>query len=323
MREPAIRLRTARKLAGFKSARAAALAFAWPESLYAAHESGSRRPSSKQMARYLEAFAVDPNELLRAERYGIRPSVDSQAKRDEKQQRARRLTLARILAGFTTAKLAANMYDFNEQNYYAHESGRHGVSEQLAPVYALAFGVSAHWLQNGDGPSGLPTDPSVEAMVDAFVQSNGDYIPEQLTQFVSTTRRASPAAVARLRARERPSTALPMATTTAGGALEIVREGVGEGRSKVWGFPAGFLTNTWGLSPASLRVLTLSPDSSSATTSADDRILIDLADVSFVEGAEFVVRSRDGSLKIVTSPPTGPAEIETLGRVVARISRVP
>jgi hypothetical protein len=278
------------------------------------------------MARYLEAFAVDPDALYYAERHGVPSSLREETRTYERRRRARRLTLARMMAGFTTAKLAANTYDFNEQNYYSHESGRHGFSDDLSDVYGLAFGVSPRWLQLGEGPSGLAAGPDAEALaasIDVFVASYDDRIPDELMRFVSTARRALPAAVAELLSNKRSASALPKATTTAGGALEIVREGIGEGKSNVWGFPTGFLSTVWGLSPANLRVVALSSVPPSAVAGVDDRVLIDVDDLSFVDGAEMAVRSGDGTIRTLASPSTGSTEIETLGRVVARISGVP
>ncbi len=326
MRRRPSTLKAARKFAGFRSARAAALAFSWPESAYAAHEAGTRRPSAEQMARYLEAFAIDPAKLWDAERYGILPSLGAGNKADEKRRRARRLTLARNLAGFATAKLAADTYKFNEQNYYAHESGRHGISDQLAAAYALAFGVSPRWLLYGDAPSGLTTTSNADtlaSLVNAFVKSEDAQISEKLMQFASAVRRARPEIVAELRERKRQSTTLPKATSTAGDALEIVREGVGEGKTNAWGFPPGFLSQVWRLPPANLRIVAPSPDPANGAVSLGDRVLIDVEDVSWVDGAEMAVRREDGTI-VLRNSPSGEmsGSVELLGRVVARISRV-
>lgn len=320
--ETAILLKAARQLAGFKSARAAALAFSWPESLYAAHEGGSRRPSQEQMNRYLNAFAVDPAQLRRATRHGA-SGIHQTGAVDEKRRRARRLTLARNLAGFATAKAAANTYGLNEQNYYSHESGRHGISDQLAAVYGLAFGVSPRWLQTGEGPSGLTNEDTevLASAIDAFVESEDAPIPENLIQFASAARRASPEAVDELRSKKRSFTTLPKATTIAGDALEIVREGIDEGRSNAWGFPAGFLSRVWGLSPSNLRVVALSAPPN-GTVNLGDRVLIDADDLSFVDGAEMALRGEGGTIISSTSMPASDAGFEVLGRVVARISRV-
>src|SRR6266576_4459 len=64
MDESNTRLREARKKAGFKSARAAALRFRWVPSTYASHENG-QTPVPKEDAReYARAFKVDRAWLL-------------------------------------------------------------------------------------------------------------------------------------------------------------------------------------------------------------------------------------------------------------------
>lgn len=320
-------LKIARQLAGFKSARAAALAYSWPESLYAAHEAGTRRPSGEQVERYMEAFAVDPARLEEAERNGMPAMVGAVAKAQEKRHRSRRLVLGRQLAGFATAKVAANTYDFNEQNYYAHESGRHGISDQLAAVYGLAFGVSPRWLLHGDGPSGITTPSGAEiptALVEAFVASSDAPVADDLMRFASAGRRAAAEAVAALRAKKRRATSLPTATSVDGDALEIVREGLDGGKSNAWGFPSGFLSRVWGVASANLCVLALAQDHAPGSAGHGDRILIDADDVSPVTGSVMAVRRGDGAVHLWTCPAGGadPGGSDLLGRVLARISRV-
>jgi hypothetical protein len=317
-------LKIARQLAGFKSARAAALAYSWPESAYAAHEAGTRWPSAEQMARYMETFAVDPARLRQAESFGVPPAV---AKTQEKRRRARRLVLARQLAGFATAKLAANTYDFNEQNYYAHESGRHGISDQLAAVYGLAFAVSPRWLLHGDGPSGITTQSGAEmpsALVEAFVASSDAQVADDLMRFASAGRRAAPEAVMALRAKKRRATSLPTATSVDGDALEVVREGVDGNKTNAWGFPSGFLSRVWGIASANLCVLALADGHEAGAAGLGDRILIDADDVAPVTGSVMAVRRGDGAVHLWTCPAgdADPGGSDLLGRVLARISRV-
>lgn len=57
--EISYRLEEARKAAGFKSAREAALRNGFPESTYSAHEHGYRNPKKDQVRNYAEAFRVD------------------------------------------------------------------------------------------------------------------------------------------------------------------------------------------------------------------------------------------------------------------------
>src|SRR5579871_871866 len=154
-------LRTERERAGFKSARAAALTFAWPASAYAAHEAGTRRPSPEQLNRYPEAFAnrIDHN-LPRGRRGAeLKQSQLRSLQWVEREAVARRLVLARRLAAFDTALAAAEHFGWRPGTYYAHEKGRHGLPEPTARQYASAFGVSADWFTKGESPSGLaPSD---------------------------------------------------------------------------------------------------------------------------------------------------------------------
>jgi hypothetical protein len=321
MREASHRLKTARKLAGFRSARAAALAFSWPESAYAAHEAGTRRPSDQLMARYLATFAIDPAQLEKAIRQG--PALEFY-RRSEKYRRARRLTLARNLAGFTTAKLASNTYNFKEQSYYAHESGRHGISEQLANLYSLAFGVSACWLFDGVGPSGLTTSAESELLsplIDDFMNSYASEIPANLRRFVCKDRRAPPEAIAAYRAKKAKASTLPKATSIAGDVVEVVREGVDKGKTSAWGFPYGFLSHVWEVSSNNLRIVALSAEPGSVNLG--DRVLIDADNASVVVGTLVAVRRGDRIVTLRASVDQDSLqEGEVLGRVVARISRV-
>jgi hypothetical protein len=61
---PADRLRAARKLAGFKSASAAARQFGWGDAAYRHHENGTREIGVAQAIEYGKAFKVTPSWLL-------------------------------------------------------------------------------------------------------------------------------------------------------------------------------------------------------------------------------------------------------------------
>jgi phage repressor protein C with HTH and peptisase S24 domain len=68
MSEASERLRQARKDAGFRSARAAALKFGWKPSTYASHENGQTPEIPHEAARdYARAFKVSPGWLLTGE----------------------------------------------------------------------------------------------------------------------------------------------------------------------------------------------------------------------------------------------------------------
>lgn len=74
MGETGERLKSARKNAGFKSARAAALRFKWNPSTYASHENGQTDPVPNDAAfEYAKAFKVSPLWIL----HGVGPRRDS------------------------------------------------------------------------------------------------------------------------------------------------------------------------------------------------------------------------------------------------------
>lgn len=74
----------------------------------------------------------------------------------EREERAKRLVLARKNAGFTGPKPLIERFGWNANNYKAHESGRNGFGIADAKKYANAFKVNLNWLQFGTGD---PLDP--------------------------------------------------------------------------------------------------------------------------------------------------------------------
>lgn len=69
MNEPCNRLMKARRVAGFRSARAAATALAAKPATYAAHENGSRTFSVADAIRYAEFYNVSPGWILTGEHF--------------------------------------------------------------------------------------------------------------------------------------------------------------------------------------------------------------------------------------------------------------
>lgn len=67
---------------------------------------------------------------------------------------AERLRIARLRAGFETAKEAAEAMGFAVSTYLAHENGSRGYPAKKAEVYARKFKVREQWLLYGvgDGP---------------------------------------------------------------------------------------------------------------------------------------------------------------------------
>lgn len=71
---------------------------------------------------------------------------------------AERLRIARLRAGFTTAKEAAEAMHFPVSTYLAHENGSRGYPAKKAAIYARKFKVPEVWLLYGTGP-GPGTEP--------------------------------------------------------------------------------------------------------------------------------------------------------------------
>ncbi|MDC7743425.1 MULTISPECIES: S24 family peptidase [Rhizobium] len=78
----------------------------------------------------------------------------------EREERAKRLVMARKNAGFAGPKAIVDRLGWNANVYKAHESGRNGFGIADAKKYARAFKVNLNWLQFGTGnaldPDELP-----------------------------------------------------------------------------------------------------------------------------------------------------------------------
>ena len=78
---------------------------------------------------------------------------------------AERLRIARIRAGFETAKEAAEAMGFPVSTYLAHENGSRGYPASKAFTYARKFKVREQWLLYGVGPAPGETDaPKAEVV---------------------------------------------------------------------------------------------------------------------------------------------------------------
>ena len=64
---------------------------------------------------------------------------------------ANRLRIARLRAGFQTAKEAAEALGFPVSTYLAHENGSRGYPAKKAEIYARRFKVREQWLLYGTG----------------------------------------------------------------------------------------------------------------------------------------------------------------------------
>ena len=78
---------------------------------------------------------------------------------------AARLRIARMRAGYSTAKDAAEALGLPVSTYIAHENGSRGYPAKRAEVYARKFKVREQWLLYGVGPAPGETDaPKAEVI---------------------------------------------------------------------------------------------------------------------------------------------------------------
>lgn len=74
---------------------------------------------------------------------------------------AERLRIARLRAGYETAKDAADALGFPVSTYLGHENGSRGISAKRAEIYAKKYKVREQWLLYGVGP-GPGSEPTGE-----------------------------------------------------------------------------------------------------------------------------------------------------------------
>lgn len=79
----------------------------------------------------------------------------------EREERAKRLVMARKNAGFAGPKAIVDRFGWNPNVYKAHESGRNGFGIADAKKYAKAFKVNLNWLQFGIGDALDPEERPV------------------------------------------------------------------------------------------------------------------------------------------------------------------
>lgn len=78
---------------------------------------------------------------------------------------SKRLQTARLRAGFTTAKEAAEAMGVPVPTYLSHENGSRGISAKRAAQYARRFKVAEQWLLYGVGKAPGTEDTSASAEV--------------------------------------------------------------------------------------------------------------------------------------------------------------
>lgn len=288
---PAIanRLHAARRAAGFKSARAAALAHGWAEATYRAHETATGFIGDEMLRAYATAFNVDPEWLardvgngvqvdpVREARFRARIQNEGDAAGKAAKEAGKRLRLARRMAGYGSVAAAAEALDLNRSTLSAHEVGQNQIAPDVARLYAAGFACSADWLLTGQRPSGLPA--AAEADLDGLLALH-DLRESRMKETFAALRQGSevpppskPAPYPRPRGskREPQQDTVPEVT-----AIELYRSTRAKGApyigsNRQYAFPPHFLDEIMNCSAETAVILAIGPDPNGRSA----RILID------------------------------------------------
>lgn len=83
---------------------------------------------------------------------------------------AARLRIARLRAGYTTGKDAAEALGFPVSTYLSHENGSRGISAKRAVTYARKYKVREQWLLYGVGPGPGSEQGGVSAEIVSIIE---------------------------------------------------------------------------------------------------------------------------------------------------------
>lgn len=335
------RLQAARKQAGFKSGRAAALHFGWSAATYCAHETATRYLHDETAKIYAAAFKVNAQWLLRA--IGDGPAVDpiraaqfrnkikrkaEQAKNDPSASSCRRLRLARRLAGFRSTTDAAGATGLIRTTLSAHETGQNSLSDKMARLYAEAFRVSPEWLTTGGLPSGYP--PEIERQLPSIIDTYGEPDKAALTNLSHLLPALGPTheirkVVPPLRSAAQKALKSDMVPEIAGRHLfrGLVSGSLADApQEHMWSFPHRYVAEVLGGSlPATIVV---APGLEVEGMNHADRIIVDTSARTAVAGEIFVLVDRYGHFDLI-KPQAGQLlapqnSLKVLGKKIGRVT---
>jgi hypothetical protein len=360
--EKAARLFAARQAAGFDTARKAAQRFGWKETRYRAHESAARDIADADTLKYCFAFGISQKWLDTGEYDSGSPNpMHERALEDHWKERARRLyaiwrredpkgvpenssarrlRIARRLAGYGSVTKAARALGFVHSSLSTVERGVHALTERSAQTYAAAFGCELDWLLEGKLPSGYP--PHVEKLLPSLLHDYSlpeseaaerlplDFISKQKPGFsASRPRRSQPASDP-----NSPYERVPQYDVLAlSRSFESLPDLSRESPTLHWPVPAGYLRTIFDADPKHTIVVPAPPDLEGFVPG--DRLFVDTslrlssADIYVTlerKGPRLVVYDgrRFDQRRLLEHPPRN---VAILGRLVAvfghaRLSRV-
>lgn len=320
--EIAARLRKARVIAGFHSARNAALQQGWPPGTYLGHETGTRRIAAEALARYASAFEAPlewlqtgeaprtrrhalfarvgymPIEMLMAEFLnGEREAVPE----DSAKATARRLTLARIVAGFATASAAVAHFGIRRTTYLSYEGARARISTPMSSIYGQALGVDGAWLRAGLGSSGSPTLDGLSEEEIAETLSSG-----QAPRVAEASTLGDPNTISSLDALEAARLGTRSQDPKCAIRLPEWKDGPAAPRLTDWTIPVDAVAHVPERRRDGLVVVTISSIIGVPTrVQSGDRVVVDLGSDDgppvCVEGAKFIIAADRPRAKVIGS----------------------
>lgn len=316
------RLHAARKAAGFKSSREAAVRFGWHPGTYRAHEIAARYFDADTGHIYADAFGVARSWLMygrgrgplidpvRAARFEIRKSAATQPSQDA----AGRLRVARRLAGYRSVMDASTKIGVKRSTLSAHENGQNDLSREAALHYGKVFGVDPEWLLSGRMPSGLPV--AAEAALTTLLSLHDEPESRALPHFQGLQREV-PASPQWLE----PATSAPPSKLGPRGdrvseytSLALFRKlsgtKQGSAASGEWSFPEDYLVETLGCQRATAVVLIVPPrwrdlPADRLQIHPGSRLVLDTGSTNLLPGAYYVALRPAGELRVLREAKDG------------------
>ena len=319
--DSANRLNAARKAAGFKSTRDAAIRFGWPPGLYSAHETAQRHFNAETGRAYADAFGVSDAWLMEGRGQG--PATDQarearfrlrkqQLANAPKRDAAGRLRVARRLAGYRSLSNAARAIGINQSTLSAHENGQDDLSRQEVMYYAKAFGVDVDWLISGRLPSGL--GEQAEAKLDLLLNLHNEpehYASPQFRQLqrVVPVPRTPVRNVANAPRKASLCGAIIPEYTPLALYKRMANFKRGSSANREWSFPSGYLSEEFGCDAATTVLLPIAKNvyepSGALLARAGNRLVLDTGNLSPSANSYYAVVQASGEIVILKGSKDG------------------
>lgn len=268
-------------------------------------------------------------------------------------EKGNRLRQARVGAGFSKARQAAERFGWKPSTYAAHENGQNEFDEKQARVYGQAFQISWMWLLTGEwvGPITSKRLAPQSYDPDELAGPHTEVEPNETRAIALVDGRRNTRHVA---ADATPEMDVRGGASYAGGyALpsEVAADGgrtySGEVVKAEWKFPASWLRDELRLSISKTDVISIIGPSMAPELVDGDRVLIDRTHTDPRQGGIFALRDGDSvivkhielvrsaagdfpRIRCISANKTyAPFELDLdgdsvaiIGRVAARISRM-